>query len=181
MQPGFPHTIEAITGEKLTFERIVVKDGIEFLEAENWVQPNAGPPMHVHYRQDESLTVISGRMAYQEPGSETKYAGPGETALFKAGTPHKFWNAGTDVLHCKGYVSPPENLVYFLCQLYRSVNENGGKPRLYDAAFLLNRYKSEFGMLEIPAFVQKTIFPLVLFFGNLLGKNRKFRDAPLPS
>jgi mannose-6-phosphate isomerase-like protein (cupin superfamily) len=178
MPISFPHTIETITGEKLTFERIVVKDGVEYLEAENWVQPNAGPPMHLHYKQDESLTVISGRMAYQEPGSAIKYAVPGETALFKAGTPHKFWNAGTGVLHCTGYVSPPENLVYFLTQMYKSVNENAGKPGLYDAAFLLNRYKSEFGMLEIPAFVQNTVFPLVLFFGNLLGKNRKFSDAP---
>jgi len=26
--------------------------------------------------------------------------------------------------------------------------------------------------------VQKIIFPLVLFFGNLTGKNKKFIDAP---
>ena len=51
---------------------------------------------------------------------------------------------------------------------------------MYDAAFLLNRYRSEFAMLEIPEFVQKAVFPAVLFFGNLVGKNKKFRDAPMP-
>jgi hypothetical protein len=51
---------------------------------------------------------------------------------------------------------------------------------MYDAAFLLDRYKSEFGMLEIPAFVQKTIFPVILFLGNLAGKNKKFAGAPPP-
>jgi quercetin dioxygenase-like cupin family protein len=178
MLPALSHTIETIIGEKLHFLRITTKDGIECLEVENEVQPNAGPPMHVHYKQEESLTVVSGSLGYQELGGEVKYAGAGETVLFKAGTAHKFWNAGTDVLHCTGYVSPPENLVYFLTQMYKSVNENGGRPGLYDVAFLLNRYKPEFGMLEIPAFVQKTIFPVVLFFGNLLGKNRKFGDAP---
>jgi hypothetical protein len=98
--------------------------------------------------------------------------------MFKAGTPHKFWNAGNEVLRCSGYVSPPENFVYFITQLFKSSNENGGRPGMYDAAFLLNRYQSEFGMLEIPAFVQKVIFPVVLFFGKLSGKNKKFIDAP---
>jgi hypothetical protein len=30
----------------------------------------------------------------------------------------------------------------------------------------------------IPAFVQKFIFPVVLLFGKLAGKNRKFSNAP---
>ena len=178
MNITLPHTIESITGEKLTFLRITIKDGIEYLEGYNEVQPNAGPPMHVHYKQDECMTVESGKMGYQEPGGEKKYAGPGETVMFKAGTPHKFWNAGNEVLRCSGYVSPPENFVYFITQLFKSSNENGGRPGMYDAAFLLKRYQSEFGMLEIPAFVQKVIFPVVLFFGKLSGKNKKFIDAP---
>jgi mannose-6-phosphate isomerase-like protein (cupin superfamily) len=153
MDIKLPYTIESISGEKLTFLRITIKDGIEYLEAYNEVQPNAGPPMHIHYKQDESMTIVSGKMGYQGPGGEKKYADPGETLLFAAGTPHKFWNAGNDVLVISGYVSPPENLVYFLSQLYKSSNENGGRPGTYDVAFLLNRYKSEFGLLEIPAFV----------------------------
>jgi quercetin dioxygenase-like cupin family protein len=180
MKITLPHTISTVTGEKLTFLRIYTKDGIEYLEGENEVQPNAGPPMHVHYKQDESLTVVSGKIGYQEPGGEKKYAGPGETVLFKTGVAHKFWNAGNDVLYCKALASPAGNLVYFLSQIYRSINENKGRPAMYDAAFLLNRYKSEFGMLEIPAFVQKTIFPVILFLGNLTGKNKKFADAPPP-
>ena len=178
MSISLPYIIENTTGEKLRFLRITIKDGVEYLEVENEVQPNAGPPMHVHYKQDESLTVVSGKIGYQEMGDEKKYAGPGETVLFKAGTAHKFWNAGNEVLLCTGYVSPPENLIYFLSQIFKSSSENSGRPGMYDAAFLLNRYKSEFGMLEIPAFVQKTIFPVVLFFGKLIGKNKKFIDAP---
>jgi hypothetical protein len=69
-------------------------------------------------------------------------------------------------------------VIYFLAQMYQSANDNGGRPGMYDAAYLLKRYKSEFGMLEIPPFVQKAIFPLILFFGTLAGKNKKFRGAP---
>jgi quercetin dioxygenase-like cupin family protein len=173
-----PHTIENTTGEKLIFSRITVKNGVEYLEGENEVRPNAGPPMHVHYKQDESFTVVSGKLGYQVLGEEKKYAGPGETILFKAGKPHKFWNAGNEMLYCTGVISPPGNVVYFLTQIFKSSNENGGRPGIYDAAFLLDRYKPEFGMLEIPPFVQKIIFPMALFLGNILGKNKKFKDAP---
>src|SRR3982750_3916954 len=88
-----PYTIENITGEKLTFLKRVIKNGVEYLEVENEVQPNAGPPMHVHHRQDEGITVVSGKMGYQRLGEEKQYAGPGESVLFKAGEAHRFWNA----------------------------------------------------------------------------------------
>ena len=178
METLLPYTIENTTGEKLTFLRTTVRDGAEYLEGENEVLPNAGPPMHVHYKQDESFTVVSGKLGYQTWGEEKKYAGPGETILFKAGIPHKFWNAGSDTLRCTGYISPAGNAVYFLTQLFQSSNENGGRPGIFDAAFLLHHYKSEFGMLEIPQFVQKVIFPIVLLVGKPLGKYKKFKDAP---
>ncbi len=178
MNLSLPHTIENINGEKLTFLKITSKNGVDYLEVENEVQPNAGPPMHVHYSQDECLTVISGKMGYVVLGGETKYAEAGEIVLFKAGTAHKFWNAGNEVLYCKGYISDPQNVMYFLTNIFASANENGGRPGIYDAAFLLTRYRSEFGLLEIPALVQKLLFPLVLLFGNLMGKHKKFVDAP---
>jgi mannose-6-phosphate isomerase-like protein (cupin superfamily) len=175
-----PYTIQNNTGEKLTFLRIVVRAGIEYLEAESETQPNAGPPMHVHHQQDESMTVVSGKLGYQKLKGEKMYAGPGETVLFKAGTPHRFWNAGSEVLHCTGYVSPAANLIYFLSHIFESSSANGGRPGLFDAAFLLTRYKKEFGMLEVPAPVQKILFPMLLLIGNLMGSNRKFADAPEP-
>ncbi|HEY6503631.1 MAG TPA: cupin domain-containing protein [Chitinophagaceae bacterium] len=178
MKTAFPLTIEAKTGERITFLGVTVKNGIEYLEAINEVQPNTGPPMHVHYKQDEYFTVVSGKMGYQEQGGEKKYAGPGETSLFKAGVPHKFWNAGKEVLVCTGYLTPPDNFIYFISRVFESSNKNGGRPGIYDAAFLLNRYRSDFDILEIPAFVRKVIFPIVLFLGNLTGKNKKFADAP---
>ena len=108
-------------------------------------------------------------------------AGDGQSVTFKAGEPHKFWNAGTDELHCKGWVRPPHNIEYFLTAIYESTKDNGGKmPHPADAAYLLNRYKSEFGMLDIPGFVQRFIFPLQLGIGKLTGRYRKYQDAPAP-
>ena len=180
MNITLPHSIQNISGEKLTFLRISVKDGVEYLETEAEVQPNAGPPMHIHHKQDESMTVLSGKIGYQQLKAEKKYAGPGETVLFKAGVPHKFWNAGNEPLRLSGYVSPAYNIIYFLSQIYRSMNENGGRPGMYDVAYLLHRYKSEFKMVAIPAPVQKLVFPVVLLLGNLRGKKKRFINAPDP-
>lgn len=72
-----PHTISNIHGEKITFLRIITNEnGEEILELENEVQPKAGPPMHVHYKQDECLTVTEGRIGYQVLGGEKKICRP---------------------------------------------------------------------------------------------------------
>lgn len=142
MEQQLPLTISNIHGEKITFLRIVTNDkGGQILELENELTPKAGPPMHVHYKQDECLTITQGRMGYQVLGGEKKFAGPGETVLFKAGVPHKFWNDGADILKCTGWATPPNTIVYFLTEVYRSSNENGGRPGAFDAAYLLNRYR----------------------------------------
>lgn len=176
-----PVTISNIHGESLTFLRYTTDtEGRQIVEVENEVAPNSGPPMHVHYKQDESLTVVEGKMGYQVLGGEKKYAGPGESVTFKAGTPHKFWNAGEGMLRCRGWVSPPNTIVYFLAEIYKSTNENKGRPGTFDAAYLLHRYRGEYYMNEIPPFVQKVIFPIVRTIGVLQGKHKKFKGAPEP-
>ena len=90
----YPHTIDNGAGERLTFLRRVPGSAGDRLEVENVVKPGAGPPMHVHYYQEEALTVQQGRIGYQRPGEPPQFAGPGESVAFKAGEPHRFWNAG---------------------------------------------------------------------------------------
>ena len=181
--PGmsYPRTIDSGAGERLTFVRRVEGPGGERLEIENVVAPGSGPPMHAHHHQEEALTVEQGRMAYQRPGEEPQFAGPGETVLFKPGEAHRFWNPGHEDLHCSGYIQPPDNTEYFLTAMYASIKEKGGsRPDPFDAAFLTRRYRSEVGMTEIPAPVQRLIFPIVVGLGRLLGKHRKYAGAPAP-
>lgn len=176
----YPHVIENGGGEVITFLRRVKDDSGEYLEVENEVSPGSGPPMHVHFKQDESLTIVKGKMGTQIKGEEPKFYGEGDTALFKKGVYHKFWNSGNEPLICKGWIRPVDNIEYFLSEIYRSTKENGGRPGAFDAAYLIKRYNSEFDMDDIPAFVKKVIFPVTLFFGILTGKHKKFKDAPEP-
>ena len=62
--------------------------------------------------------------------------------------------------------------------MFASVKENGGRPGLFDAAFLMTRYRSEYAMLEMPALVQRVVIPIVYGVGRALGKYKKFKDAP---
>jgi hypothetical protein len=101
--------------------------------------------------------------------------------VFKAGEPHKFWNAGGDDLRCTGHIEPADNADYFLTELFASQQRrSGARPDPFEAAFLTRRYRNEFSMLEIPAIVQRIVFPLLVAIGTLLGKYQKYADAPEP-
>lgn len=180
MRYTYPHKIENGFGEELTFVKFVENANGGILEVENKVTPGSGPPMHVHHLQDESLTVVQGKLAAHVAGEEPTYHGPGETVTFKSGVPHRFWNAGEDVLICRGWVSPANNMEYFLTEIYRSIKANGGKPSAFDGAFLQTKYNSEFDMTEIPSFVKKFIFPVIILLGKLSGRYRKYDNGPEP-
>jgi quercetin dioxygenase-like cupin family protein len=181
MNYQLPHTIKNCVGETLTFKELVKEPDGDKLVVENCVAPKSGPPMHTHFLQDESLTVVEGRIGYQVKGGQPQYAGPGESVLFKRGTPHRFWNAGEQPLRCTGWVKPANTLVFFLSSVYAAQNKSGSeRPETFDSAYLLTRYASEYDMPEIPAFVKKVIMPITYFIGRLLGKYGHFKNAPEP-
>jgi quercetin dioxygenase-like cupin family protein len=177
----YPRTIDNGGGERLTFVGVRSDERGEYLEVSNTVSPGSGPPMHVHRLQEEVLTVERGTMGWQRLGDEEHMARAGETITFAPGEVHRFWNAGDDELVGTGQVRPPDNLEYFLTEIYASTRTNGGKrPRLFDAAYLTSRYRSEFGMADIPQPVQRVVFPIVVAVGRLFGLYRRFADAPEP-
>lgn len=179
----YPTTIENGSGDRITFvRRVVCPSGGDRLEVENALHPGGGPPMHVHHHQTETLTVREGRLAWQRPGEAPAYAGPGETVVFAPGEEHRFWNAGEGVLRCTGSIEPAGNAEYFLAALYDSQKRSGGKrPNPFDAAFLTRRFRSEFGLTDIPPLVRRFVFPLLLAIGTLLGKFDRYADAPQPA
>jgi quercetin dioxygenase-like cupin family protein len=177
----YPYTIENGAVERLTFMRRVAEPDGYRVEGECLAAPGAGPPMHVHYLQEEAFTVVQGRIGYQRGSREPEFAGPGESIVFPAGEPHRFWNAGPDDLRCTAYISPAGNAEYFLATLFSSQKSNGGRrPGLMDMAFLTRRYRTEYAMLAIPALVQRVVFPVLVAIGGMLGTYAKYADAPEP-
>lgn len=176
-----PHVISNPFGEELTFKKIEMENGEKKMIVENRVEPGAGPPFHVHFKQDECLVVVKGELGYQVHGQEEKFLNEGDSVIFKRGEMHRFWNAGDKMLECIGWVKPANTLDYFLTGIYNSMTK-AGKPEgdPFDSAFLITRYKTEYDLLAIPPFVKKVIMPTTVAFGKLLGKFGHFKDAPKP-
>jgi quercetin dioxygenase-like cupin family protein len=181
MKRTYPYTIDNGNGESITFTGRKQSPAGEYVEIDGVAQPGAGPPMHVHYLQEEAVRVVSGRVGYQVLGGEPKFAGPGESVTWPAGTAHKWWNAGTGEVRMVGGCTPPGNIEFFLSTLFASTKANGGKrPGLFDAAFLVTRYRTEYALLDLPALVTAVVIPIVYRIGVVLGKYKKFKDAPSP-
>ena len=181
MNYQLPHKIENGMGETLIFKELVKEPDGDRLLVENYVAPKSGPPMHTHFLQDEAITVVKGRIGYQVQGKEPAYASEGETVEFKRGVPHRFWNAGDDILHCTGWLKPANTIVFFLSSVYAAQTKSGSeRPETFDGAYLLTRYRSEYDMADVPQFVKKTIIPMTYYIGKLLGKYKHFKDAPAP-
>ncbi len=95
------------------------------------------------------------------------------------GTPHRFWNDGEEVLHCKGWIKPANTIVFFLTAIYAAQNKSGkAQPEQFDGAYLVKRYSTEYDLPGIPKFVKKIIIPLIYYIGLLLGKYKQFKNAP---
>jgi quercetin dioxygenase-like cupin family protein len=181
MEISYPHIIENCIGEKLIFKEIQKEPDGDRLLVENYVTPGHGPLMHTHWLQDESLTVVNGKIGYQVQGQPAQWAGEGETILFKRGVPHRFWNAGQEVLHCKGWLKPANTIIFFLSSIYAAQNKSGkAEPEVFDGTYLITRYSTEYDLPEIPRFVKGITMPLTYYLGRFLGKYKHFRDAPEP-
>ena len=181
MEFSLPYTINNNRGEELCFLRMEMEDGEEKLIVENKVAPGAGPVMHTHYKQDESLTVLQGKIGYEIQGQPAQYARVGETVVFKRGVAHRFWNAGEDELVCRGWIKPANSIIFFLTALFNAVKESGtDKPEQFDGAYLIHRYRKEYDLPELPRFVKSVIIPATYGIGQLTGRYRKFRGAPKP-
>ena len=181
MKYNLPHTIENGHGEKVIFKEIITEPDGDKVLVSGYCQPKAGPAMHVHYLQDEGFTVVKGKLGYRILNKEPVYCKVGETIIFTRNTPHCFWNAGEDELEISGWVKPVDNVIFCLSALYDAMQRGkGGKPETFDGAFILMRYKNEYGMSEVPLLVKKVIIPFTYFLGKLLGKCKKFSNAPAP-
>ena len=181
MTYSFPHTIENPSGERITFQRIETLPEGDRLVVESFCKPGSGPIMHTHFKQDEGLTVVSGKMGYQVLGSAPRYALPGESVAFKRGVAHRFWAEGETPLHCTGWIAPVNTIVFFLSAVYAAQRKSGSEqPERFDAAYLLTRYASEYDLVGIPLFVKKVILPLTYQVGKLLKKYKHFENAPAP-
>jgi quercetin dioxygenase-like cupin family protein len=160
------------TGEVLRLRRVRV--GSEtVLDIEGGVPAKGkGPPLHIHLAQREEGQVQEGVLSGLAGGQRvTIHAG--ESALFPAGVPHRWWNDGDQPLTFKGRVVPAGDLDRFLQGLFAVVNAGPpNRPSFFYMAHVLHRHRKTQRVAAVPAPILSLCLPIVVFIGTLLGRYR---------
>jgi len=130
----------------------------------------SGPPLHVHFHEQEEIIVKGGTLGAQV-GTEKITVPAGGTVVIPAGVPHRWWNAGDDLLELRGRVVPAVDLDRFLQSLFAVLNAGASsRPSIFHLAHVLSRHRdTQLNMVPPPA-IQRIVFPVILFIGRILGK-----------
>lgn len=161
------------TGEILRMRRVRNGQGQIVLALEGSLPPGAsGPPLHVHFHENEEIVVKTGTLGAQI-GTEKVVVQAGETAVLPAGQRHRWWNAGDDRLENSGHAAPAVDLDRFLQALFAVLNAGPeGKPSIFHLAHVLWRHRRTQLIAVPPPPIQKIVFPVLLLIGHILGKYR---------
>lgn len=175
-----------VTGERLVFLETSQDTNGEAVVFETFVQPDGFvAAAHVHPKQEERFEILSGRLGLRMRGEEI-VAGPGEAITIPAGTPHRFWNAGTGETRFRCEVRPAlqfERLVETMFALAADGKTNKrGLPNPLRLAVIARAHFDVVRLPFPPAFVQRLGLALGAPLGRLVGYGSTYIAAaePLP-
>ena len=161
------------TGEVLNLRRERDNQGRLVLELDGSLPPRAdGPPLHTHFYELEEGKVLAGTLGAQV-GMEKFTVPAGGTAVLPLGVPHRWWNAGDDLLKFRGTVTPVVDLDCYLQAVFAVFNASAnGRPSLFYWAAVLWRHRETQSIMAPPRAIQRMVFPLIIAIGRILGKYR---------
>jgi quercetin dioxygenase-like cupin family protein len=162
-----------VTGEILVFHRTSAETNGESVLVETILRPDgfvAAP--HVHPHQTERFEVLQGRVGLRVGGKEV-IAGPGDTIVVPAGTPHRFWNAGRDEARFLCEVRPAlgfESLIEMMFTLAAQGRTNRkGMPNPLRLAVIAKGHFDTVRLPFPPAAIQRVALALAAPLGRALG------------
>jgi mannose-6-phosphate isomerase-like protein (cupin superfamily) len=160
------------TGEVLALRRRV-RDGEVILELQGTLPPHRnGPPLHVHYLEDEEVCVTSGRLSVDVGGRRVE-ASPGEVVRLPRGVPHRWWNAADQPLALEGTAHPVADLDRYLQAICEVMNAGPpNRPPLFYLAHVALRHRRTQAALIMPQVLQAMLFRVVVAIGTITGRYR---------
>lgn len=165
------------TGERLALLR-VERNGETWLSIKGSLPAGSqGPPLHLHVDEDEEGEVVAGTLGAIVGDREIR-AHAGERVFLPRGVPHRWWNAGDDLLVFEGWAKPANDLDRYLQAIFEIANASPtGRPSLVYFAHLALRHRRSQRIAGPPAVVQAILFRVVVAVGTLLGR---YREANCP-
>ena len=161
------------TGERLVLRRIKASNGVEEIHLDGSLPPQRqGPPLHIHFGEDERGEIVSGTLSAMVDGKPLRIEAGGR-GEFRRGSAHCWWNEGDTELVFRGVATPAVDLDRFLQALFEVINAGeAGRPSLFYLAHVLHRHRGTQLALVTPRPIQRVMFPVVILVGSLLGKYR---------
>ena len=168
-----------LSGERIVIRTSGAQTGGRLLVFDLFLPPGGRvPARHVHPIQAEQFTVVAGRLRFTL-GRRTVLAGPGETVVVPAGTPHWFGNAGPDMAQARVEVCPAlrtEELLEASAAMAVAGRSLGLKlPRLADLAAFLLEFQREVAVPDLPTSLVRAVLALLARVGR--GDHRAARPA----
>lgn len=93
----------ALPGEAFNIRVHSQETGYAFGIAEAIIEPQAGPPLHIHRDTDEVLYVVAGTVDFFCDGKRFR-SGPGGLVVIPKGSAHAFRNFGTIPARLLGFL-----------------------------------------------------------------------------
>jgi mannose-6-phosphate isomerase-like protein (cupin superfamily) len=179
-------TIEnPVTGERIVFRATAAETNGEVTAFECIVQPDgAVAAAHYHPLQSERFEILEGTIG-MKLGREKLELGPGHVVTIDPGTPHKFWNAGQDVLRFTTEVRPAlafEEMIRTMFNLAADGKTNRkGMPNPFRMAVIAAAYKDVIRLPFPPAIVQDAGLALGAPLGRLMGYSPVYEGEGAPA
>jgi quercetin dioxygenase-like cupin family protein len=165
-----------VTGERLVWRKVASDTAGELLEADLFARPGAFVAAeHVHPNQEERFEVVSGVMAVRINGEERTLR-PGDVAVVPPGTPHTWWNAGSEEVHVRGEVKPALRTQQFFEKFFGLAKDGKtnrrGLPKPLQLALLMREYDEEIRLARPPFIIQRLLFTPLAVIARLVGYPR---------
>jgi quercetin dioxygenase-like cupin family protein len=113
-------------GTVMTFLITGEETGGAFFLSEIAVPPNAGPPPHIHSREDESFQLIEGTLTIQV-GGITITASPGDFVHLPRGIMHTFRNTGAVTARAL-VITTPAGLENYFAEVFDPAADRTSPP-----------------------------------------------------
>ncbi|HEX2608095.1 MAG TPA: cupin domain-containing protein [Flavisolibacter sp.] len=172
---AFPNKsiLNPVIGQQLTFLKTTKDTNGTLLEIEaTYLKASQEPPPHFHPFQEETFTVLTGRIQLRINGVLTVLE-TGESIHLPKHTIHSMWNEGPEPASVNWRTYPALDTEYFLetsAGLAIDGKTNAkGMPGLLQVALLASRFSREFRLARPSYTIQKLLFMLLKPVARLKG------------
>ena len=162
-----------VTGERAVIRIGTDTTGGELLVVDTAVRPG-GAVMgeHIHPEMEERFTILRGRVSFRLAG-RVAIAEPGDKLIAPPGTPHDWWNAGSEEAVVRFEMRPAARFEAMIRNAFGLAMDGKvnkvGMPNLLQLAVFAREFADVIQFTHPPRIVQRMLFGLLTPLARLLG------------